>query len=116
MILGSNRPALYWLHLAPRRISQRKGDQAALGDAQATRGELVARSNMRRGAKSKLLEHPASAFNALAMRLHGGAGSPIVIRLAMAAVHLADDLLDHLADTFPQPAEICSYGNIILDV
>ncbi|WP_210253855.1 hypothetical protein [Bradyrhizobium sp. S69] len=102
MILGSNQPALHGLHLALRRISQRKGDQAALGDAQATRGELVARSNMRRGAKSKLLEHPASAFNALAMRLHGGAGSPIVTMSAMAADHLADDLVDHLAHTGPQ--------------
>jgi hypothetical protein len=57
---------------------------------------------MRRGAKSKLLEHPASAFNALAMRLHGGAGSPIVTMPAMAADHLADDLVDHLAHTGPQ--------------
>jgi hypothetical protein len=85
MILGSHQPALYWLHLALRRISQRKGDQAPLGDAQTTRGELLARSNMRRGAKSKLLEHPASAFKALASRLHGGAGSPIVTMPALAA-------------------------------
>jgi hypothetical protein len=74
--------------LAPsalRRISQRKGDQARFGDAQTARGELVARSNMRRGAKSKLLEHPASAFNALANRLHGGAGSPMVTMPTMVA-------------------------------
>jgi hypothetical protein len=59
MILGSNQPALYWLHLRSDGYRSERVIKARLGDAQTTRGELVARSNMRRGAKSKLLEHPA---------------------------------------------------------
>jgi hypothetical protein len=83
MILGSNQPALYGLHLALRRISQRKGDQAALGDAQTTRGELVARSNMRRGAKSKLLEHSRERVQRLS--------NPIAWRRWIANCHPASD-------------------------